>query len=166
MISWPLWSQWWDLSSEIMLICNLSKWSPFETRTPSFDREFHSASFGTCFQQLFLTSLDFYIIFRWLLGSIFGVFGINFWTNLNEFCINLGGILGVFWVILGAFWALGVLLGVQEGPKRAPRAPKSVKMLILMWFNNLKELPKSSLSALRASKIALGRSGSGPGAKN
>ena len=56
-----------------------------------------------------------------------------------------------------------MLLGVQEGPKRVPRAPKSVKMLILKRFNNVKELPESSMSALRASKIALGRSGSDPG---
>ena len=83
--------------------------------------------------------------------------------------MHFGIILGAFWgnfgSILGAFCALGVLLGVQEDPKRAPRAPKSVKILILKRFNNLEELPESSLSALRASKIALGRSGSGPGAK-
>ena len=95
MISRPFWSQWWDLSSEIMLICNLSKWSPFETRTPSFDREFHSASFGTCFQQLFLTSLDdFYSIFRWLLGKNMGAFGGNFLTHLGQFGDHLGTSLG------------------------------------------------------------------------
>ena len=46
--------------------------------------------------------------------------------------------------------------GPQEGPKRAPSAPKNVKMSFLKCVNIFKELPKSSLSALRASKIALG----------
>ena len=41
---------------------------------------------------------------------------------------------------------------------------KSVKMLILKLFNNFKEVLKSSWSDLRASKIAPGGAGNGPGA--
>ena len=86
--------------------------------------------------------------------------------TLDAFWDYFGSILGVFrehfGSILEAFWDLGMLLGVQEGPKRVPRAPKSVKMLILKRFNDVKELLESFLSALRASKIGLGRSGSGP----
>ena len=41
---------------------------------------------------------------------------------------------------------------------------KSVKMSILKLFNKLKEVLKSSWSDLRASKIAPGGAGNGPGA--
>ena len=40
-------SQWWDLSFEIMMICNLSKWCPFETKIgPSWSIH-RMGSFGT-----------------------------------------------------------------------------------------------------------------------
>ena len=71
---------------------------------------------------------------------------------------------GHFEVILGSFWALGVLLGRSGGSRRVPRVSKSVKMLILKVFNNFKEVIKSSGSDLRASKIAPGGAGNGPGA--
>ena len=55
-------------------------------------------------------------------------------------------------------------MGRFGGPRTVPRVSKSVKMFILKLFNNFKEVLKSSWSDLRASKIAPGGAGNGPGA--
>ena len=118
---------------------------------------------------VFISFSIFWYVFLDYFGTILGPFWEHFGTIWGSFWEHVGIILGPFWdhfgIILGSFWALGWSLGGSWGPRRAPRAPKSVKMLILEWFNNFKELPKRSRSALRASKIAPGGSESGPGAK-
>ena len=102
------------------------------------------------------------------LWMILGSFGDNFVIILEAFWNHFGFILESFGdhlgVILKSFWALGMLLGRSGGPRRVPRVSKSVKMLILKLFNNFKEVLKSSWSDVRASKIAPGGAGNGPGA--
>ena len=54
-------------------------------------------------------------------------------------------------------------MGRSGGPRRVPRVSKSIKMWILKLFDKLEEVFKSSWSDLRASKIAPGGAGNGPG---